>query len=616
MLSRSATTCSQLVPRGWSFDTTRGVCAHSSIALGGCHGSATLNEAVELCVNFGVRLCTPSELHIAKGTGCGFDATTVWAASESCVNGSLAVHGGQPSQQLCDANATARYAVRCCADVVSGMAPEQPPTPPPPSPSPLPPASAIVQPPPSHPPPVLQRSAKTCELLHEWARDATLGVCASSSAGMGGCAHSESFANASARCAQHGVRLCSQAELHIAKGTGCGEDAVHVWVADSCYNSTDNSTGRLAALGHNPRLAPRCERETDVATRHAVRCCADAAGPPSSPPSMPPPAPPSSPPIPTLPPRPANPPYLAPPLRPPPSSPPSPNPPSPSTPPFVPPFPVQPPPCPLLWHPSPPAPCPPQLVPPPHRLASPPTTAAHHHHQHRHPPPPPPPIQLRDSSPPTWNAPPSAHRRHHPRPPPATFAAHAHTNGLPPPSPSLSSSTSKTRADAPGARPYGSSAVVSGITRDPSLSGGNPTIVTGEEGSNAAWDGISLAVIVAAVSLLVVAVYYMRTRLGAVVQGAVQPTRLREVHRMDSMTDRNARRVHGAPAQPRATEPSWYDELHGRMFRGRSDDLRNVDRAGEDSGLLLSESTSQTACDPLDNQRRARILAALAPTEG
>ena len=95
---------------------------------------------------------------------------------------------------------------------------------------------------------------------------------------MGGCAHSESFANATARCAAHGVRLCMRSELHLAKGTGCGEDALYVWVQDTCINASDNSTGTIAALGANPHVA-QCESDLE-GTRRAVRCCADDVRPP------------------------------------------------------------------------------------------------------------------------------------------------------------------------------------------------------------------------------------------------------------------------------------------------------------------------------------------------
>ena len=278
-MPRSAATCSALVPHGWSYDPSRGVCAHSAIQLGPCFATATASEASAHCLQHRVRLCTLSELHIAKGTGCGFDAQIVWASGDCAQNGSVTALGGNPTAPLCETNATAQHAVRCCADDTSSLHPNVPPPPPvvpAPSPSPLT--------PPLPPPPRAAVSHVPCAHLQGWVHDDTLGVCASSSAGMGGCATSESFANASARCAAHGARLCMHSEIHIAKGTGCGADALHVWVYDQCTHNNGTS-GHLAAFGGHPRNA-RCESHLDSA-RNAVRCCADYQLPPANPPHAP-----------------------------------------------------------------------------------------------------------------------------------------------------------------------------------------------------------------------------------------------------------------------------------------------------------------------------------------
>ena len=49
--------------------------------------------------------------------------------------------------------------------------------------------------------------------LAGWKYEAALGVCAHSALAMGGCLASATWAAAKARCSEHGVRLCSLAEL-------------------------------------------------------------------------------------------------------------------------------------------------------------------------------------------------------------------------------------------------------------------------------------------------------------------------------------------------------------------------------------------------------------------
>ena len=78
--------------------------------------------------------------------------------------------------------------------------------------------------------------------------DSTLGVCGSSSQGMGGCLNSSSFQGAVDRCREYGARLCRLSEVQLASGGGCGHDTLHVWVWDECAHS-GGTEHRVAALG-------------------------------------------------------------------------------------------------------------------------------------------------------------------------------------------------------------------------------------------------------------------------------------------------------------------------------------------------------------------------------
>lgn len=112
--------------------------------------------------------------------------------------------------------------------------------------------SAPPQPPPSPPPapppiPFQQASILSCAQLG-WAFDATLNVCGSSSAGMGGCTHNSTWHEAESQCRQHGARLCTRQELVVNKNSGCGHDAEFVWVWESCNHNAATSAEYVCAL--------------------------------------------------------------------------------------------------------------------------------------------------------------------------------------------------------------------------------------------------------------------------------------------------------------------------------------------------------------------------------
>jgi hypothetical protein len=108
---------------------------------------------------------------------------------------------------------------------------------PPPEPPPLPPELPPQLPPknPPTPPPIpfQQASAFTCSQLG-WTFSPQLGVCGSSSTGIGGCLHNATWIEANRRCREHGARLCTRQELAINKNSGCGHDAELVWVWEQC----------------------------------------------------------------------------------------------------------------------------------------------------------------------------------------------------------------------------------------------------------------------------------------------------------------------------------------------------------------------------------------------
>ena len=65
------------------------------------------------------------------------------------------------------------------------------------------------------------------------------------------------------------------------------------------------------------------------------------------------------------------------------------------------------------------------------------------------------------------------------------------------------------------------------------------------------------------------------------------------------------------PSSTTAGAPSWYNEL-GHAFGAR---FQEVERGWEDHGLLPHEGEPAAESPQLDSDRRARILAALAPEE-
>ena len=144
-----------------------------------------------------------------------------------------------------------------------------------------------------------------------WTYDSTLGVCGSSSIGMGGCLHNATWMAANAGA---GTVLQLRVQLSFQKQSGCGHDAELVWAWEECDHDSTAGEYRVAVMGDNSNVY-ECDPVADL---HAVRCCADeiSGAPPSPPPSPPPPSPPPSPPPPSPPP--PSPPPLQPPSPPPP----------------------------------------------------------------------------------------------------------------------------------------------------------------------------------------------------------------------------------------------------------------------------------------------------------
>ena len=101
-----------------------------------------------------------------------------------------------------------------------------------------------------------------------WELDITLGVCGSSSEGMGGCLSSATWGEALARCNSHGARLCTREELPLARGGGCGHDDALVWAWDECQHA---GAYHVAVRGDDSAVFS-CSADT---AQHAVRCCAD-----------------------------------------------------------------------------------------------------------------------------------------------------------------------------------------------------------------------------------------------------------------------------------------------------------------------------------------------------
>eukprot|EP00038_Savillea_parva_P000883 m.99499 g.99499 ORF g.99499 m.99499 type:complete len:964 (+) comp10311_c0_seq1:1-2892(+) len=119
-------TCAQL---GWEVNTfgTVGfdnVCARSSVPS--CVPSATIDEAIDICMAMGGRLCTEAELlaDVARGTGCDLNTEAVWTRDRCGVDGVFVAPGsskGEADSSLYACIETPKVtdvaAVRCCADV-------------------------------------------------------------------------------------------------------------------------------------------------------------------------------------------------------------------------------------------------------------------------------------------------------------------------------------------------------------------------------------------------------------------------------------------------------------------------------------------------------------------
>lgn len=270
-------TCGAL---GWT-NIVNGVCGETDSKLGPgqtevLYMSKTYDQAVEICEDAGVRLCTQSEIDqgSAKDTGSASNQLTlgnsyVWT-STSC-NGGLS-HVVSQNQATgaytCQANHQ-RYPVQCCtSQYATSPAPPTyltpPPTPGPPTPAPTP------------VPPTLQTS-KTCSALG-WTNIVN-GVCGESDKGFNSGAnacYSAGKDSAQSICTAVGARLCTTAEVNsgVTVGTGCNFDPLYTWTSDSCTlraRTAQRATGFVAAKGDGSGLT-EC---LPASTSRPVRCCAD-----------------------------------------------------------------------------------------------------------------------------------------------------------------------------------------------------------------------------------------------------------------------------------------------------------------------------------------------------
>ena len=177
-------------------------------------------------------MCSLPELQDdeTRGTGCGYDTTMLWSASECAVGFSLTK--GSSAQGLttsCEEASSPNF-VRCCADAPTLM---------------------------------------SCGSLG-WNPEkfGNPEVCGESDTGLGGCSGFLGHDEAELFCEAGGARLCSLQELadDETRGTGCGYDFEQVWSATSCGPGLFST-----AMGSSSSGKPAaCEAGT---VKRAARCC-------------------------------------------------------------------------------------------------------------------------------------------------------------------------------------------------------------------------------------------------------------------------------------------------------------------------------------------------------
>jgi hypothetical protein len=136
-LTCSASTCTSL---GWNGilmtdNGSPGICgATNDLGLNStgpeCSGEKTWDEAVDICMDHGARLCTADELGVddeTKGTGCSYDTQRSWSLTSCGTHSYIAAFGSSayiavdPVERgpKCLPHSNASVFVRCCADEYS-----------------------------------------------------------------------------------------------------------------------------------------------------------------------------------------------------------------------------------------------------------------------------------------------------------------------------------------------------------------------------------------------------------------------------------------------------------------------------------------------------------------
>jgi hypothetical protein len=270
------------------------VCGISDIPGVGCSSAKTFQQALEICVNAGARLCSLAEVlnNEVRLSGCNnFEGGRVWTSTrEECPEGQVKTSGQSANRApaCTDIAETFNMVVRCCVDEAPLCEAGEP----------------------CHP----RGSLLTCnELNWETTGDISSAanggqrngggygsdysnVCGESDAWEGGCevGSTVDFETAANLCMGVGARLCTLSELLLneGRGTGCSFDDNMTWTstqhgcptgqvntiigsdefrgsADRCGNHHDNTYPTSPCPS-----GPIC---SDMAAQVATaRCCADA----------------------------------------------------------------------------------------------------------------------------------------------------------------------------------------------------------------------------------------------------------------------------------------------------------------------------------------------------
>mmetsp|Transcript_48379 Transcript_48379/g.109913 ORF Transcript_48379/g.109913 Transcript_48379/m.109913 type:complete len:290 (-) Transcript_48379:121-990(-) len=123
----SAKSCSEL---GWDPElhgSSDLVCADTELGtgLGSCKGLRQWTDARDLCIEYGARLCTLSEImnDETRDTGCGVDDNLVWSSTpcdDSTDTYALAFGSSKFGAETSCSPSDIRNFFRCCADVHAG----------------------------------------------------------------------------------------------------------------------------------------------------------------------------------------------------------------------------------------------------------------------------------------------------------------------------------------------------------------------------------------------------------------------------------------------------------------------------------------------------------------